>query len=97
MPIVHPWPSQSSGHPYAWKHPVEPLYYTDLPKATTAAAGTPGSFTVPTDNGGVNTFSEMTGVTASPGTNWTANQRVVLNDGSLAHWNGSAWVAGAHP
>lgn len=96
MPIVHPWPTQSSGHPYAWKHPVEPRYYTDTPKATGANAGTPGAFTPA--GSGVNTFSELAGaVTANPATAWTTAQRVVLNDLSEAYWNGTAWVAGRAP
>jgi hypothetical protein len=95
--MPHPWPTESSGHPYRWRGPTEPTYYTDLPKATTAAAGTPGSFTVPAANGGVNTLAGMVGVTAAPATAWTVGQRVVLNDGSDASWNGTAWVAGAVP
>ena len=38
----------------------------------------------------------MTGITASPGTNWLDNLRAwCWGGGSLAHWNGPA-VAGAH-
>lgn len=95
MAIVHPWPTQSTGHPYAWKHAVEPLYYTDAPKATGATAGTPGSFTPA--GSGVNTFAEISGVTASPGTAWTTAQRVVLNNLTEAYWNGTSWVAGRVP
>lgn len=91
--MAHPWPTQSSGHPYAWKHPVEPAYYSDAPKATGATAGVPGTFT-PAGNGKVNNLAEMSGVTASPATAWTTGQRVLLNDGSEATWTGSAWAAG---
>lgn len=37
------------------------------------------------------------GITASPATAWTTGQFIVLGDGSLAHWTGSAWAAGAKP
>lgn len=33
-------------------------------------------------------------VAATPVTPWTTGQYVTLDDGSKAHWNGSAWVAG---
>ena len=95
--MAHPWPSESTGHP--WRTRVDPSYYTDGPKATGATTGvgtTPGTWT-PAGSAPVNTFAEMTGVTASPGTNWLTTTRMVLGDGSLAHWNGTAWVAGAHP
>ena len=34
------------------------------------------------------------GLTASPTTAWTTGQYVLLRDGSMAHWAGTAWVAG---
>jgi hypothetical protein len=62
--------------------------------ATGATAGTPGSFTpsgsVPPAN-----LAALASVTASPNTAWTTGQSVVLGDASSAHWDGSAWVAGA--
>lgn len=64
--------------------------------ATGATAGIPGTFTPANSYGPLN-LAGMTGITASPGTNWTAGQYVQLRDGSLAHWNGTTWVAGAHP
>ena len=63
--------------------------------ATGATAGIPGSFTPANSYGPLN-LAGMTGVTASPATNWTAGQYVTLRDGSLANWNGTTWVAGAH-
>lgn len=90
--MAHPWPGLGT-HPTAWKHPVEPAYYLDAPKATGAVAGTPGSFT-PAGNGKVNTLAQMAGVTASPATGWTTLQRVVLNDGTEAYWNGTSWASG---
>lgn len=64
--------------------------------ATGATAGTPGTFT-PANSYAPANLAGMTGVTASPGTNWTAGQYVTLRDASLAHWNGTTWIAGAHP
>lgn len=66
------------------------------PKATTATAGTPGTFT-PSGSYTPFAFADLAGVTASPGTAWTTGQRVVLGDGSNAHWNGTAWVVGTAP
>jgi hypothetical protein len=34
-------------------------------------------------------------VVASPTTAWTSGQKIRLRDGSLAHWDSSAWVAGS--
>jgi len=64
--------------------------------ATGATAGSPGSFTPsgatpPADLAGLNAC------TADPTTAWTEGQHVVLGDSSQAHWNGTAWVAGAAP
>ena len=33
-------------------------------------------------------------VTANPATAWTTGQRILLADGTSAHWNGTAWVVG---
>jgi hypothetical protein len=64
--------------------------------ATGATAGVPGAFTPANSYAPLN-LAGMTGITASPGTNWTVGQRVLLRDGTFAHWNGTIWVAGAHP
>lgn len=64
--------------------------------ATGATAGTPGTFT-PANSYGPLTVAAMTGITASPGTNWTTGQYMLLRDGvTTANWNGTAWVAGIH-
>lgn len=66
----------------------------DTPPALTGAtAGTPGSLT-PAGAVAAN-LAALTGKTASPTTVWTTGQNVVLGDASLAHWNGTAWAAGA--
>jgi hypothetical protein len=62
--------------------------------ATGATAGTPGTFTP----GGAQTpanLAALSSVTASPASAWTTGQSVVLGDASSAHWNGTAWAAGA--
>jgi hypothetical protein len=61
--------------------------------ATGATAGIPATLTpansyAPADLAGASTL------TASPNTAWTTGQYVLLRDGSKAHWNGTAWVAG---
>jgi hypothetical protein len=70
-----------------------PLDDPDDADATTATAGSPGTFN------GVRPFdlADMAGVTASPTTTWTTGQSVILGDGSHAHWvTGSPghWAAG---
>lgn len=65
--------------------------------ATGAGPGTGnGSFTPAGATPPAN-FAALSGVTASPATNWTAGQFIVLGDGSRAYWNGTAWVVGVHP
>jgi hypothetical protein len=68
------------------------------PKSTSATAGTPGTYT-PVDSYPPDSFAELTTthtLTASPATNWTTGQYIVLADGTFANWNGTAWVAGKH-
>jgi len=67
-----------------------------LVKATGAAAGSPGTFTPATGYAPLN-LAGLTGVTAAPATAWTTGQRVVLNDGTNAYWNGTTWTAGIAP
>lgn len=64
--------------------------------ATGATAGSPGTYT-PAQSYGPENLAELqaSGITASPNTAWTTGQYVTLRDGSLAHWDGAAWVAGA--
>jgi len=62
--------------------------------ATTASAGTPGSWDAELLP---NTVAEATaqGITASPTSDWTTGQSVVLGDGvSEMHYDTAAWVAG---
>lgn len=62
--------------------------------ATGATAGSPGT-TTPANSYAPANLAGLTGVTASPNTAWTTGQYITLRDGSLAHWTGSAWAAGA--
>jgi hypothetical protein len=62
--------------------------------ATGATSGTPGAYT-PANSYGPADFAGVTGLTANPSTAWTAGQHIVLRDGSLSSWNGTAWVVGA--
>jgi hypothetical protein len=62
-------------------------------EATGATAGTPGTLT-PANSYAVN-LADLVGVTATPNTAWTTGQRIVLSDGTTAHWTGTAWAAGA--
>ena len=87
-------PGGTTKHP--WIRPIDPAYFGDEAKATGATAGTPGTWT-PAGSAPADRFADMTGIVASPATNWTVAQRVVLSDGTLAHWNGTTWVAGQHP
>jgi hypothetical protein len=68
--------------------------------ATGAGPGTgTGSFTPAgaTAPNNLADLSDASPVTANPATAWTTGQRIQLGDGTLAHWNGTAWVAGAKP
>lgn len=68
-----------------------PLDDPDTAAATTATAGTPGTFD------GVRPYAleDTTGLTASPTDAWATGQYVVLGDGTEASWDGTDWVAGA--
>lgn len=66
------------------------------PDPTGATAGTPGTWT-PTDAYPAANFAALSGITASPSSAWTSGQYMVLEDGSYAYWNSSAWVVGIAP
>ena len=63
--------------------------------AATGANGvsSPGSFTPAGAMAPVN-LAAMGSIVAAPLTAWPAGTYVRLGDGSTAHWNGTAWVAG---
>lgn len=65
--------------------------------ATSATAGTPGTFGPAGADAPANLAAIQAAITAanvSPATAWTTGQSVVLDDGSDASWNGTAWEAG---
>jgi hypothetical protein len=64
--------------------------------ATGATAGAPGYFT-PTGATTPANLAALTGLVASPATNWATGQYVVTADLLAANWNGTTWVAGKHP
>lgn len=71
----------------------------NVPQATGATAGIPGTWT-PSGTDPANSPTEMSGVTASPATAWTAGQYVQTATSGAAgrvYWNGTAWTAGAAP
>lgn len=63
--------------------------------ATGATAGIPATLTPANSYAPADLADAQTGFTATPATAWTTGQYVELEDGSIAHWSGSAWVAGA--
>ena len=64
--------------------------------ATGATAGIPGTFSPAGATPPLN-LAAMTGIVASPATNWTIGQHVEMGNGQDVNWNGTAWVAGIHP
>jgi len=64
--------------------------------ATGAGPGTGNGTFTPANATPPQNFAALTGVTASPATNWTSGQFIQLGDGSRANWNGTAWVVGTH-
>jgi hypothetical protein len=62
--------------------------------ATGATQGSPAVLAPTNSYAPLDLADAATGFTATPGTAWTAGNYVRLRDGSNAHWNGTAWVAG---
>ncbi len=62
-----------------------------LATVATAAAGQAGL--TPTHGRLPLTVAELAGITASPGTAWTAGQYMNLFNGTQYKWSGAAWVA----
>jgi hypothetical protein len=79
-----------------WNLTAAPTVDNGAVTATGATAGAPGFFT-PTGAQIPANLAALTGITASPTTNWAAGQFVITGDLLAANWNGSAWVAGKHP
>lgn len=71
----------------------------NVPKATGATAGLPGTWT-PAGHDPAQNLSDMAGVTASPTTPWTSGQYVqtaLAGAPGRVTWTGTAWVGGAAP
>ena len=65
--------------------------------APAASTYTPANCELPADLADLNALSTASGDDLGQGLTWTIGQFVRLGDGSLAHWNGTTWIAGAHP
>lgn len=63
----------------------------------TEVEGGEGTLTPPNSYAPYDLADAATGFTASPNTAWDTGSYVTLEDGSRAHWDGSAWVAGEAP
>ena len=79
-----------------WNLTAPPTVNTGAVTATGATAGAPGYFT-PSGATTPANLAALTGITATPATNWTVGQYVITADLLANNWNGSAWVAGKHP
>jgi hypothetical protein len=82
---------------------VQPPDETDgcvpIMRATTATAGTPGTWG-PTNSFPPKSMADLTNgpsIAAAPTTAWTVGQYVELGDASKVYWDGSAWVSGEAP
>jgi hypothetical protein len=63
------------------------------PPAESVTAGTPGTWG-PVDSFPPRNLADLQASSITGTGAWTSGQYVVLGDGSEAHWDGSAWVAG---
>jgi hypothetical protein len=79
-----------------WTMTAPPAVDTGSVAATGATAGSPGFFTPSGANAPAN-LAGLTGITATPATNWATGQYVITADRLASNWNGTAWVAGIHP
>jgi hypothetical protein len=71
-----------------------PLDNPGAPAATGATEGAPGAFTPAGANRPADLAAlQASSISATPSTNWDADSYVILDDGSRARWNGTAWVA----
>jgi len=79
-----------------WVMTGPPSKDTGAVTATGATAGSPGFFTPSGANAPAN-LAALSGLTATPATNWAVGQWVATADGLANNWNGTTWVAGKHP
>jgi hypothetical protein len=78
-----------------WNLTTPPTIDNGAVVATGAVAGSPGYFT-PSGATSPANLAALTGITASPSTNWTTGQFVITADLLANNWNGTTWVAGKH-
>ena len=78
-----------------WILTAPPNKDTGAVAATGATAGSPGFFTPSGANPPAN-LAALSGITATPATNWATGQYVITADRLAANWTGSAWAAGVH-
>lgn len=95
-PLLQPLPS--SNHLHMQLTTVAPPESTDGAvelgtPATGATQGSPATLT-PANSYAPENLAAAASLTATPTTAWTAGSYVILEDGSTAHWSGTAWVAG---
>jgi hypothetical protein len=83
---------------------LEPIWSgtgDNVPTASGATAGTPGTWTPPgTDAPASVAELQSSGITASPATLWTEGQYVQTTTSGAAgqaYWSGSAWTGGKAP
>ena len=74
-----------------WTWAISPM--GRAPMATTATAGTPGTFG-PSGSVAPYAASGLANVTASPATAWSTGQYVRLANNEEFHWSGSSWETG---
>jgi hypothetical protein len=99
-PTVNPWPV--GAFRYIGITDVQPPAATNGAQAiiratgATQVSGLAGNFT-PTNAGPRKNFADLAGLTASPLTAWTSNSHIMLGDGTMAYWTGTAWAVGDAP
>jgi hypothetical protein len=76
----------------------EPQELGTLATGADEVAGTQGDWT-PANSYGPEDLAELTssGIVADPATAWDTGSYMLLRDGSHAHWDSAAWVAGDAP
>lgn len=95
LPTTHQRMFRTLVQPPAETPGLAPLDDPNSALATGATAGLPGTFT-PANRRRPDDFAALVGgsVLASPTSAWTTGQRIILMDGSEAHWSGTAWQPG---
>lgn len=70
--------------------------WPDVIVATTAVAGTPGTY-LPSGAQTPATGAQIATLTASPTSAWTSGQYVVATNSDERYWNGTSWQVGRVP